>query len=280
MQISDFNSILELAATINIAFVAVEYTKNYTSILSNNVFKFPELITQAFKDCNNSLCNIESLKHIDPIEIGGKSTLPQIEKTKVMYEELSKKITEEEERLNNKISKSCEAKSFSALSFWMFMYSTLLLLIAGVGSEYGSSLILSGYVFGIITTLYLIAGWLWGESKPCICAFLNYSLLRHTIIWFITCYSIAIITGATLEGIFNPSVEYLNKLSNKLSLIMVTIPFVNFIAYFYIIKRKVKTLKKEINDAIEPIKKSCDEFKRAVDKLIAIKDMDTILMSD
>ena len=40
MEINDFSAVIELIATISVAFVAVEYVKSYTNILCERFFNF------------------------------------------------------------------------------------------------------------------------------------------------------------------------------------------------------------------------------------------------
>ena len=51
MTINDFSALIQLSATMSIAFVAVEYVKSYTDILCEKLFKFHDFVQAAFKEC-------------------------------------------------------------------------------------------------------------------------------------------------------------------------------------------------------------------------------------
>ena len=50
MMLSDFSPMIELAVTLNIAFVAVEYVKSYTNAVCNQLFNFAEYLKQSFDE--------------------------------------------------------------------------------------------------------------------------------------------------------------------------------------------------------------------------------------
>lgn len=75
---------------MSIAFVAVEYVKSYTSILCERFFKFQDFVEQSFKECRDILTDKETLEHICPIDIEGRSTNTAIEDAKRKNESLTK----------------------------------------------------------------------------------------------------------------------------------------------------------------------------------------------
>lgn len=82
MAINDFSAVIQLMATISIAFVAVEYVKSFTGQLCDRVFRFKDFITQSFQECKNSLADKETLDSLEPLIIEGKSTFATIEEVK------------------------------------------------------------------------------------------------------------------------------------------------------------------------------------------------------
>ena len=75
MDLSNLTPLIELAAGLNIAFVAVEVAKGYTSILLNKVFNFNDVIKDDFGELENSVTlNLNSLDHIETTDIDAGNT--------------------------------------------------------------------------------------------------------------------------------------------------------------------------------------------------------------
>ena len=84
MELSNLTPLIELAAGLNIAFVAVEVAKGYTSILLNKVFNFNDVIEDDFSKLESSITfNQKSLELIEPTDIPNiGNTNTTIEETK------------------------------------------------------------------------------------------------------------------------------------------------------------------------------------------------------
>lgn len=72
MAINDFSAIIQLAATLCIAFVAVEYVRSFIGVLCERFFKFQDFIAKSFQECRDILTDRDTLEHIEPIVIEGK----------------------------------------------------------------------------------------------------------------------------------------------------------------------------------------------------------------
>jgi hypothetical protein len=261
---------LELAAGINIVFVAVEYSKSYTHILFDKVYNFPNLITTSFKQCHDVLLWRETLSNLESVEIEGKSTLPQIEKTKIELEKLETAITQEEKEIKDTGHTLCESKSFSSLSLWNFLFAIVALVLSGIEDKYQSFAVMSFYILSIFTLLFVITGWIRGEKNGKKIKILNYSSLSNTIITFITVFIISLL----LTIFFHKNiVELIGNdilLHNFTIACCVLIPFFNFVAYLIIIRKKVTYIKKEINDKVSSVTQKCNILKEEVENLVAV----------
>ena len=123
MQICDFTSWIQLSATLNIAFVAIEYVKSYAKVIYNQVFSISNMLEAHFAPCIETLGDEETLNHLIPHTIGDKSTSSQIEKVKRNREILTTKIlTSKDEILAETINK-CTTRSTSSLSLFVFFFS-------------------------------------------------------------------------------------------------------------------------------------------------------------
>ena len=122
MILSDFSPMIELAVTLNIAFVAVEYVKSYTNAVCNQLFNFADYLEESFEECKSLLVDEITLNSIPNTEINGKSIAGQVEQAKRTNEKISKDINKELNNFDIKIKNVCQSKSISAVSFWMFFY--------------------------------------------------------------------------------------------------------------------------------------------------------------
>ena len=162
MAINDFSAIIQLAATLCIAFVTVEYVKSFIGVLCELFFKFQVFITESFQECRSILTDRDTLDHIEPISIEGKSTNSEIEEAKRQNEALNKEIKEEEERKKEEVKISCQVRSMSSLCFFIFLINVFVLLTGGIEKKYAdfSHVLVSFLVFW--GGLYLVFGWLFG----------------------------------------------------------------------------------------------------------------------
>lgn len=98
MAKNDFSTLICMAATMSIAFVATEYVTSYTKNLCERFFKFQEFVKTSFKECRDILTDKESLKQLHPVVIDGQSTNGKIEEAKRQNESINKEIDELENK--------------------------------------------------------------------------------------------------------------------------------------------------------------------------------------
>jgi len=165
MAINDFSAIIQLAATLCIAFVAVEYVRSFIGVLCERFFKFQDFIAKSFQECRDILTDRDTLEHIEPIVIEGKSTNPEIEEVKRQNEALSKEIEEEEKRKNEEVKISCQVRSMSSLCFFLFLMSVLILLLGGVEKKYSDTSHSLVTILIVLSIIYLVYGWCVGETN-------------------------------------------------------------------------------------------------------------------
>lgn len=185
MILSDFSPMIELAVTLNIAFVAVEYVKSYTNAVCNQLFNFADYLKQSFEECRSLLVDEITLNSIPNTEINGKSIAGQVEQAKISREKITSDINNELTNFRIKIENVCQSKSISAVSFWMFFYGLSCLFCMGIISiskEEQLELFILWQTF--FTIIYSIVGWLIGEKGYKNCCF-NFTSLRHALVSYI-----------------------------------------------------------------------------------------------
>ena len=105
MMLNDFSPMIELAVTLNIAFVAVEYVKSYTNAVCNQLFNFADYLKQSFEECRSLLVDEITLNSIPNTEINGKSIAGQVEQAKISREKITSDIKHELTTIQLRIEK-------------------------------------------------------------------------------------------------------------------------------------------------------------------------------
>lgn len=278
MAINDFSSLIQLSATMSIAFVAVEYVKSYTSILCERVFKFHDFVKQSFRECREILTDKETLEHITPVNVGGKSTNSVIEEAKRKNESLTREIEKEENLKKEEVSAVCQARSMSSLCFFCFLFNILLLFLGGVESMCMQFTHIYSTIFCSFVLIYITIGWCIGENENPK-KFCDFSSLRHVIISFITI--------VVLSAIFCSVVIYYNLFSDKilyfwqyLLIVSVLFSYLNFIVFVAKIGQKAKAFKENVKSSKNDLVAKCKNAKKDEDDLLATSRIEAKLRTD
>lgn len=278
MTISDASSVIEMSATLSIAFVAVEYVKSYTAILCDRFFKFNEFITEAFKECRDMLADKETLKFIRPITIEGKSTNNAIEEVRRNNESLTKEIGTLEKQKTEDIKIACQAQSMSSLCLFQFLFSMILLFLSAMEKDFSDFVHLSTTILCFLSTIYSIVGWLYGEKKEPK-RFCDFSSLRHSV-WSSICILILSIS-LSFYFIENNFVSiYLQPFWWLFFIGGTLCCYINFIVFIFKINKKAEAFKKEVNTDKESLKRRCKEAHQKEQDLISTLRISERLKTD
>lgn len=278
MTINDFSSLIQLSATMSIAFVAVEYVKSYTDILCEKLFNFHDFVQSAFKECREILTDRETLDHLSPVDVDGKSTNTVIEEAKRKNESLTKEIDEVEKTKKEEVSTACQARSMSSICLFIFLFNVLLLFLGGIETSYKLFSHTSSMILCSFAIIYIVLGWIIGESdtpkKIC-----DFSSLRHIIIAFLIIFLLS--TMPTFWIIQNSHWEaFIQSSWNYFLFCGVVCSYLNFIIFIIKIGRKAFVFKKEVNKSKEKLKNKCKEAKKDEDDLIATTRIKAKLKTD
>lgn len=249
MSLSDFSSLFELAAGLNIAFVAVEISKGYTYILYEKVFRFGDRIHKAIEEIRKpAMVNQTSLNCMEPIDLGGKSTLVKIEEAKRDYEAFIRDGGEAENRMKASAEKLCDMKSFSVLSLCMFLYCCVLLFVSGFQD---SGCLKFGFdVFTVFIFIYMIFGWWCGEKYD----WSIYIQLRK-VLWV---HLVCVILSAVVTFLVYLNYRQIligDNIQNIFIMLASLIPFLNFIVFYFIIKNKMSEMRGRVDETLSALKK-------------------------
>ena len=185
MMINDFSPMIELAVTLNIAFVAVEYVKSYTNAVCNQLFNFGQFLKDAYGECKSLLVDDITLNSIRVSDINGKSIASEIEKAKITREKITSEINDDLQSFKLKVEKVCQSKCISSVSLWLFLYGLSFLFCMGLDSIVEEECIKMFILWlTIFTFVYTILGWSIGE-KGYKKSFFDFTSLRHAICSFV-----------------------------------------------------------------------------------------------
>ena len=274
---SDFSSLLELAAGLNVAYIAVDYSMGYTNIISEKLFEFSQKIEKSFEKSDSILCEKKSLENLKPIVINGKNIGIKIEDIKRKFEKLDTEIKTAKTNLNADMQKDCESKNFSSLSFCMFLFCIISLFLGGISANEKIKMFSSIFniVIGILLLVYVIIGWTKNDNTYL--WKIDYSKLTHSL----SCFTIVvilsfIITFLThyyyLNNLFVMDILRLEQIIYWFNIFFVIFPFLNFIVFAFIIKKKGRTISIKISNMATEIENKCNGVKKEAEKLINAYD--------
>ena len=266
MSIDNFSALIELVATMSIAFVAVEYVKSYTKELCEAIFDFSRFIDDTFKKCKDLVSsNLETLNHIKPIDINGKSTNSKIEETKRDHEELLKTIEQTINDKKNKITKECQARSMSSLCFFVFLLNVLLLFVGSVECKHTTFSHIFIFVLCVLSIIYLISGWIWGEKENNVSLF-RFNSLKHPIISFIILIFLSI--GGSLL-IFGEHWSFIEAIWWYILMAFILLSYINFVIFVFKIRNNANAFKLRIKNKMEELNKQCENADNDVRDLLS-----------
>jgi hypothetical protein len=267
MLLNDFSALIQFAATLNIAFVAVEFAKSYAHTLSKQIFKFDEYIKNSLKKGRDLLIERDTLKTLIPVVIDGKSTLNEIERVKRNLEE----IPDDSEKLNADVLMMCESKSVSSLSLWFFLFNVLALVLCGLKSidPHRYFLYFWLYMSGL-SVIYTALGYILGEKKQPL-KYFDCSILKQCILYF----SVSMFLSGSLVFIFQRCAGYcFNNQTIIISVILsVLLPWFNFIGYLIFVALKVKRIFRHIRTVSDQFETECKKINRDINELMAVGNL-------
>ncbi len=278
MTINDFSALIQLSATMSIAFVAVEYVKSYTTILCERFFKFQDFVELSFKECRDILTDKETLDHITPINIDGKSTNDAIEDVKRKNESLIKEIGEVENAKKKEVVISCQARSMSSICFFLFLFNVLLLFLGGVEKIIPQFTHIYSVVFCSFICIYVVWGWCIGEDENPK-SFFDFSSLRHSICSFFIITVLSLLASLSLFYRDCFSID-INSFWWCFLVVGILCSYVNFIVFVTKIGKKAISFKENVESAKNELKKKCDAAQKEVEDLLATSRVSAKLKTD
>lgn len=268
MAINDFSTLIQLSATLSIAFVAVDYARSYTSELCDRLLGLNDYIKNAFEECVKELPDEDTLAHLNPVNINGQSTNDHIEAVKRKRETMNKAIDEKKSEMINKISSSCHAGSLSVLCFFIFLFDVILLVLGGLEPTHQNLARIMMLFFGALSVLYIVIGWTLGENEN-VWNGLRYHSLHHPIICAVTFAVLALIFYLIVSTWFlNDYLSNVGWISDWIIFSCAVLPYINFVVFVFKVRGKALGFKKEVENAKGTLMGECREIKQHAADLI------------
>lgn len=276
MDLDSFASLLQLAATLNIALVAVEYAQGYTHVLSQKVFRFPEKVQNELKTLSERIPDQETLNRIEPQEINGKSTSILIEEIKRKRELFFQEYARKEKLLMDEIGKICHSKSFSFLSLFFCFYSIAALFVSGFSPQ-GNRLWQTFWItYTLLSAAVAIWVWMQGEKQTKF-RWMNFSSLKHSLLYSLSAIFFSVAT--CLAFLFFPEKSVLPPAAwNTIVVFSAVLPFLNFCIFYLKTKSKARNVKLSIQKTLNELAPEAEEIIGKAEKLRSVCDLNNDLV--
>lgn len=267
MELSSFTSFIEIGATLTIAFVAVEYAKQYTCLIAQKLFDYFGRIEQLVLECKKTI-DEDTIDGLVSFNIDGCDTGIKIEGLKRKKERVLQDIEDKEKMLNSYVLEKCNSKSYSSLSFFTFLFSITSLFVAGI--ERNDNIKCFWIIFVLLSSLYTIISWILGEKNR-YKFWIDYSSLKYVIYVY---WSILLL-GITVTYIWGNIFEIylLPCYYDVAGYITLFLPYVNFVVFALIIRNKSVDIYGMINETFEPLQASCVDIQKETGMLSTVKDL-------
>lgn len=266
MELSSFTSFIEIGATLTIAFVAVEYTKQYTCLIAQKVFDYFGRIKNIVLECKKTI-DEDTIDGLSSFTIDGCNTGVKIEGLKRKKEITLQDIDDKEKALNAYVMEKCNSKSYSSLSLFIFLFSLTSLFIAGIETPDVKCFWILVVFFSL---LYTVTSWILGEkSKHRF--WIDYSSFKTVLYIFFAILLLSLIATYLWGEVFK--INLLPYCYDIIGYITLFLPYVNFVVFAFIIRSKSVDIYSEIDKTFEPLKKNCSEIQKETEKLSTAKDL-------
>lgn len=264
MEISDFTSAIELAAGLNIVYVAAEFANSYTHRVVNKILKFEEFIRQSKLNCLLHL-DEETLNTLTADDINGISTANKLESLKVRLEKEKDNIDQLQSELEALIKKKCQSRSFSFISLYLFLFCVLVLLFVGFKNIH-EFMDLGWYIHSALSLILIILAFICGEHKS------FFTSLSYCIYIFLSISIVSFLAGYVVNG-YPPFGTTIRSLGDMFIIITVLTPYSGFIFYWLKMRLIASGLKKEMEIKVEEVEDRCAEIEKEINKLQNVQEI-------
>lgn len=255
-----------MGATLTIAFVAVEYAKQYTCLIAQKVFDYFGRIEQVVLECKKTI-DEDTIDSLSSFNIDGCNTGVKIEGLKRKKEKTLQDIGDKEKILSTYVLEKCNSKSYSSLSLFTFLFSITSLFIAGIETP---NVKCFWIIVVSLSLLYTLTSWIFGEKNR-YKFWIDYSSFKHVICIYFSIVLVAVFATCLWIDIFKLYLlPYCYDIAGYVTLFL---PYVNFVVFAFIIRSKSVDIYNMISETFQPLKDTCCEIQKETEKLSTVKDL-------
>lgn len=258
MLLSNFSALIEIATTLNLAFVAVEVYKGYPRLLSDNIFNITPTIRAKRLNISRKVNNYNKTVCALADTVSGSSVVIRKEEIKLGCEQLEKDNKNTFATLNKAITEKCDIKTFSAICLFAALGCFVSLLANGFTDLHLPISILSVFIL-----LYSIIGALSIKKVDIL-----YGKLSNTVYIFLICLALSFLIWGYMYYKYPEILSEINSTLKEYSTpVIAIIPFIHFIIFFFIVKKRAKEAFALINEQYSSLEDSLKEIETQLNKL-------------
>lgn len=259
MHLDSFSTLFEIAATLNMAYIAVDYSTSFTISVAKNVFRFHAKIDEGLARCKKHI-DEATIYSINDVNVNGHSIAHKIEKVKIDSSKLSKEIKSLRLELKAYIEEKCKLTCFSSICLQLFLYCIVACFVMGYSVNPTSSTYWSFFI--TLSAIYTGLIFYIGEIKGKFIDFYQ-SVKCNSTVFVLQCLAAWGLTALTYDQL-KPFVDYIWDWLVPLSAIY---PFLFFVLFILLLKRNSKTVNADIETKINGVEQKCIKLEKEVSKL-------------
>lgn len=280
MAINDFAALIQLIGTISIAFVAIEYVRSFTETLCRRFFKFNAFLADRLGACRASIPDKDTVASLQPVTMGNnKSTSNMIEKARREHESILKAIDNKEKEMDDKMTTACQARSMPSICLFISFSSFALLFTGAIEKMFTGFSHCFCCVFCLLSIVYLMVGWCYGENEHPR-RFCNFASLRNATYGVLILAAMSVVGAIVLLNIPTINDAITETIWWWFLLAYTVFSFTNYFIFFKKIGRSTTELKQEVLRFIVSIQPRCKESSAEINKLLSTQQVNIELMSD
>lgn len=277
---SEFYSVIQLLATLAVGFVILGYSDYFIKTLTN-FFHAEQTISDAEKECRKNIPDKSTRNNLKPANVGRSgNTSKLIEELRIDCDDMDERVDDFVKQSKAKFEEMSKVRSLVSTSLFVLMVSVALIFLPSlqnlwpVMDEMTNLFLLP---FSVLSILYIILGWFFGE-KECVPSCLKFSSLKHPIICFLVALALSLAFACIGE-------KYSLDIGDSwkfLFVALIIVGWLNFFVYACIIKHSMNRFKALVEEKKDPIVKECEskQLNKRCDELLTVKKYEQLADKD
>lgn len=265
LQIGDFSTLFEIAATLNVAFIAVEYSTSYTIAVARNVFRLFDKIDQNILRCKSHI-DEDTISGLNDVKVNGHSIAHKIEKAKRESVVLKRDLRTLREELRLSIKEKCKLKCFSMICLHLFLYCLAACVTMALEEETNVKPFWT--IFSILSILYVSVTFWYGEIKG------KAPLVFQNLKVHAGNFFLVVILGWAIQFIIPSGLYFLMDSLWTYTVISTALyPYIFFILFIFVLKSNSKEINEDIIGKTDALEIRCIKLEEEVKALSSVQQI-------